>query len=51
MICDILAFTFGNPEEIKRNLNESIRLQKELVEEMTNKSPVKKEFLQDHIYK
>ena len=49
MFHDISTCPYGKTEEIKQDLNESIRLQKSLVGEITSKSLVKEEVLQDYI--
>ncbi len=49
MFHDISTFSFGKTEEIKQDLNEAVRLQKILVSEITSRSLVKEEMLQDFI--
>lgn len=49
MFHDISTLSYGKTEEIKQDLNESIRLQKMLVDEITSKSVVKEDVLQDYI--
>ena len=49
MFHDISTFSFGKTEEIKQDLNESIRLQKALVDVIINRSLVKEEVLKDYI--
>ena len=49
MFHDVSTCSIGKTEEIRQDLNESVRLQKSLVEEITSKSLVKEEVLQDYI--
>jgi ATP-dependent Clp protease protease subunit len=49
MFHDIYTATYGKTEEIKQDLDESVRLQKSLVSEIVSKSLVKEETLQDYI--
>lgn len=49
MFHDVSTFSFGKTEEIKQDLDEALRLQKALISELTSKSLVKEDTLNDYI--
>lgn len=49
MFHDISSFVGGKTEEVKQELNEMYRLEEILVKELTNKTLIKKEQLEDYI--
>lgn len=49
MFHDISTFAWGKTEEVKQDLQEALRLQQQLVEEVVSQSLVKEETLRDYI--